>query len=71
MIKLPKMTPIEMETIRDKLNLSRPQMASRLGVTARTYQRWASGDRTIPGPAVLLAQRILRDHENVNKLGTQ
>ncbi len=67
MSNLPKMTADEIRSIRDKLGKPQREMAELLGVDLRSYQRWEGSERPMPGPAVLLSRRILRDHENVNK----
>ncbi len=65
MSNLPTMTPEEMASIREKLEKPQREMAELLGINLRSYQRWEGGERNIPGPAVLLARRILHDHEDV------
>lgn len=65
MSKLPTMTADEIRRIREETGKNQREMAQLLGVNLRSYTRWEHGDRTIPGPAVLLARRILSDHENV------
>jgi DNA-binding transcriptional regulator YiaG len=61
MTKLPTMTAEELATIRHRLDSSQREMAELLGVDLRSYQRWEYGERSIPGPAVLLARRIVAD----------
>lgn len=67
MSKLPTMSAAEINRIRERLQKKQREMAELLGVDLRTYQRWEANDRNIPGPAVLLAQRLLRDHEKFTK----
>ena len=66
---LPSMTPQELREIRDKLGYSQTVMAGHMGVSLRGYQAWedATGGqnaRAIPGPAVLLARKLLAEFEN-------
>ena len=67
MKKLPTMTAGEMMTIRNRLEKAQREMAEELGVDLRSYQRWEYGERSIPGPAVKLARRILADHDSAIK----
>jgi DNA-binding transcriptional regulator YiaG len=67
MNKLPTLTPTDIDAARVKLGKKQREMAQMLGVDLRTYQRWEYGERPISGPAVLLLQRILADHENLNR----
>jgi DNA-binding transcriptional regulator YiaG len=67
MSKLPTMTSEEMMTIRNRLEKAQREMAEMLGVDLRSYQRWEYGERTIPGPAILLARRILLDHVSAER----
>ncbi len=53
---LPKMTEEELRSIRLALGKSQTEMAAALGVGLRTMQHWELGERSIPGPAVLLAR---------------
>ncbi len=59
---LPEMKPAELRSIRLTLGKSQTEMADALGVGLRTMQHWELGERKIPGPAVLLARRLLEDH---------
>ncbi len=52
------MTAADLRAIREALDVSQAAMAELLGVDIRSYQRWEAGERSIPGPAVLLAQRL-------------
>jgi DNA-binding transcriptional regulator YiaG len=56
MSKLPTMTPDELRAIRAEMEVSQREFAELLGSDLRTYQRWEGGERSIPGPAVLLAR---------------
>jgi DNA-binding transcriptional regulator YiaG len=67
MTKLPQMTPIEMAELRKRLNKTQAEMAILFGVDLRTFRRWENNERSIPGPAVLLARYIARDDELVKK----
>jgi DNA-binding transcriptional regulator YiaG len=67
MSNLPTMTPEELQGIRDTLDVSQARMAEMMGVKLRGYQRWEYGERHIPGPAVLLARRILDDYKRAQK----
>jgi putative transcriptional regulator len=61
------MTPDEMRAIRDALGKTQREMAEIMGVTLRGYQNWEGGERSVPGPAVLLARRILIGITTVKK----
>jgi DNA-binding transcriptional regulator YiaG len=61
MSKLPTMTPDELRAIRAELEVSQREMADKLGVDLRTYQRWEGGERSIPGPAVYLSRIRLEE----------
>lgn len=61
----PTMTAQAMRAIRDRLGKTQKEMANLLGVEVRGYQRWELGERKIPGTAILLVKRIMRDHEDV------
>ncbi len=67
MSKLPTMSIEEICAARAELGKSTKEMSEILGVTQRTYQRWEVGNREIPGPAVLLLQRILGEYRNYKK----
>jgi DNA-binding transcriptional regulator YiaG len=58
MIALPQMSAAEMAALRKRLN----KMAALFGVDLRTFRRWENNERSIPGPAVILADYIARDH---------
>jgi DNA-binding transcriptional regulator YiaG len=59
----PKMTPDELKRIRATLENTQAEMGQALGVALRSYQQWEGGERSIPGPAVLLARRLLADKQ--------
>ncbi len=65
---VPTMEPDELRAIRAELGLTQTEMAKRLGVKLRGYQAWEADEgmskRAIPGPAVLLARRLLADHKS-------
>jgi len=61
------MTAGNVETARFSLSKKQREMAQMLGVDLRTYQRWEYGERPMSGPAVLLLQRILLDHEKMKE----
>ena len=57
------MTPEELRRIRAALGKTQAEMGQALGVALRSYQQWEDGERSIKGPVVLLAQRILADKQ--------
>jgi DNA-binding transcriptional regulator YiaG len=59
----PKMTSEELKRIRAALDKTQTEMGQALGVALRSYQQWEGGERSIPGPAVLLARRLLADRQ--------
>jgi DNA-binding transcriptional regulator YiaG len=67
MSNLPTMSAEEIRQIRERFKKKQREMAQLLGVDLRSYQRWESGERSMPGPAVLLSRRIFVDNENVTK----
>jgi len=67
MTKLPTMTSEELRAIRAEMGANQREAAEMLGVTLRGYTRWESGDRSIPGPAVLLFRFLLREHRESQK----
>lgn len=49
------MSPEEFKEAKRKLGLSAQGMATALGVAdGRTVRRWESGERDVPGPAIVL-----------------
>jgi DNA-binding transcriptional regulator YiaG len=72
MSDLPTMTAQELRDIRRTLRLTQAEAAPLFGVHLVTYKRWETEQskanaRSIPGPAVLLAQLYLKDHRILNK----
>jgi DNA-binding transcriptional regulator YiaG len=61
---LPTMTADELRSIRLALGKTTAEMADALGVGLRAYQLWEAGQRSIPGPAVLLARRIADENKS-------
>lgn len=58
------MTPTEFKAVRTALALSQNAMAQalRLGANGgRTVRRWELGERSIPGPAIVAVEYMLRD----------
>lgn len=50
------MTPEQLKAQRKNLGLTQEEMAKRLGVSGRTYQRYES--RAVPKPAAILATAV-------------
>ena len=46
-----------------KLALSQSEVARRLYVEVRTVQRWASGERSVPGPVIACLEAWMRQAE--------
>jgi DNA-binding transcriptional regulator YiaG len=63
---LPHMSAAEIAAMRKRLNKTQAEMAVLFGVDLRTFRRWENGERSIPGPVVILSRYILNDHEKVN-----
>lgn len=56
------MTPAEFKAARKALGLSANAMAEALKVSdGRTIRRWESGQRDIPGPAIVAVGYMLKD----------
>jgi DNA-binding transcriptional regulator YiaG len=67
MTNLPTMTPEELRAIREELGLKQYEAPPLFGVALNTYKRWELGTRSMPGPAVLLAQLYLKDHRKLKR----
>jgi DNA-binding transcriptional regulator YiaG len=63
---LPTMKPEELRSIRLALGKSQTEMAEALGVGLRTMQHWELGERSISGPAVLLARCLSAKEKSKN-----
>jgi len=58
------MTPQEFKEARQTLGLSAKGMAKALMVSSgRTIRRWESGQRDIPGPAIVAIRYMLKEVE--------
>ncbi len=58
------MTPQEFKDARHALGLSAEGMAQALMVSSgRTIRRWESGQRDIPGPAIVAVRYMLKELE--------
>jgi DNA-binding transcriptional regulator YiaG len=64
---IPKMSADELKAIRAELRKTQSEMSALLGVTLRGYQNWEGGERTISGPAVLLAQKLYSEYKAMEK----
>ena len=66
------MTPNEFKKSRKKLGLSQAELATMLGISGdRTIRKWEEGERTLPGPVIVLMGLILeipavRKYLNIN-----
>jgi DNA-binding transcriptional regulator YiaG len=67
MEKLPTMTPEELRSIREELGLKQYEAPKLFGVALNTYKRWERGERSIPGPVVILAKKYLDEHRNISR----
>jgi DNA-binding transcriptional regulator YiaG len=61
MSKLPTMPPEELRAIRTEMGDTQAQAAERYGVDLRSYKRWELGERSIPGPVVVLSGLLLKE----------
>ncbi len=52
---------IDVESIRNKVGMSRAEFASSVGVTVGTVRDWERGQRTPRGPALILLNVIARE----------
>ena len=61
------MNGLQVKEIRDRLNISREELARRLGISFFTILRWEKG-KTKPSPmAQKLLERLVGDSEETNK----
>lgn len=67
MNKLPTMTPEELRAIREELGLQQNEAPPLFGVALNTYKRWERGERSIPGPVVILAKKYIEEHRKLQK----
>jgi DNA-binding transcriptional regulator YiaG len=61
------MTHLELRAIREELGLQQNEAPQLFGVALNTYKRWERGERSIPGPAVILANKYLDEHRKISK----
>jgi DNA-binding transcriptional regulator YiaG len=67
MTTLPTMTSIELRAIREELGLQQNEAPPLFGVALNTYARWERGERSIPGPAVILARKYRDEHRKLQR----
>lgn len=60
-------SPLDIKTIRDKLNKSQSQFALMIGVSVSTLQNWEQGRRKPEGPAMALLKVASENPEAVIK----
>ena len=65
-VKIPD--KINVKSIRENLNLSRPAFAGRYGFSSRTLQHWEQGDRKPQGAARVLLLLLQREPETIEKI---
>lgn len=65
------MTPSQFKAIRLSLSLSKIEIASKLGVSVRSIQRYENGDRTISKTVELLLETLKLTKSYNNKLDNQ
>lgn len=53
------MTPTQFRTALDRLDLTQVGAARLFGADQRTARRWASGERAIPNPVVIMLRLLL------------
>lgn len=61
MSDLPTMTPEELRAIREEMGLKQVEAPPLFGVALSSYKKWEMGLRSIPGPAVLLARKYIKE----------
>ena len=69
MKSLPQMTAAEMAALRALMNKTQAEMAVLFGVDLRTFRRWENNERSIPGPAVILARVYSKKTRNNEGFG--
>jgi len=57
--------PLDIKTVREKLNVSQNEFAIMIGVSARTLQNWEQGRRKPEGPANALLRIVSRNPQVV------
>ena len=57
------MTPEEMKSAREKLGLSQPQFATKIGMSSSAVKAWEQGRNPVPLSVKLLTNHLLREHE--------
>ena len=58
------MSPTEIKSLRESLQLTATELAAQLGVTSDAVRKWERGERTPRGPALKLLKQI----ENLAKI---
>ena len=58
-------TPVDVASLRKRLDLTQEQFAARFGFSVATLRHWERGDRTPQGPALVLLNLIDRDPSGV------
>lgn len=53
------MTPTQFRSALSRLGLTQTGAARLVGADERTARRWALGERTVPGPVVILLRLLL------------
>jgi DNA-binding transcriptional regulator YiaG len=55
----PEMSPTQLRTALDKLDVGQSDLASSLGASKSTAQRWVKDDGAVPGPVAVLVKLLL------------
>ena len=65
------LTPVEVRTYREQLDLTQEELATRLGRTRRTVLRWESGETRPSTATAMVLQQLVREsgRGHLNGLG--
>ncbi len=58
---MPTLSPTELRTIREDLDLTQGELANRLGYSRRTVHRWENGETTPSAATVFVLERLVRE----------
>ena len=67
MNKLPTMTPEELRAARAEMGLTQEEAANKYGAGLRSYKNWELGERTIPGPVVVLTRYLVDEFRKLKR----
>ena len=60
-----EMTPMDVKSVRAKVQMSQSEFASAFGISVSTLRHWERGDRRPQGPALVLLNIVAREPEMV------